>query len=333
MTELHDICGRITDLHRAAMHDGPGIRTTVFLKGCPLRCVWCHNPETWIPDRQIGFAPAKCTLCRACQMACPRGCHKMTTAGHGFDRTACTSCAACTRACAEHSGSRALIAWGRDTTAGVVVTEAARDCPYYRRSGGGLTISGGEPLAQPLFAEALLRLARDQGIHTCLDTSGYASLAVFQRLAPLADLLLFDLKADHARHRELTGVALDPILANLDWALANGVAVHLRCPLVPGLNDDEVHLARIADYAGRPGVVSCDVMPYHRYGADKWTRLGMHYPLAEQADASAEDEQRWRQALVGTPVHHQTLYRGPSRSLALTSCLSRPMSAAERRTP
>jgi pyruvate formate lyase activating enzyme len=295
MDDPAGVRGRITDLHRAALHDGPGVRTTVFLQGCPLRCAWCHNPETWTPATQIGFSPEKCGGCGGCAAVCPQDCHSVDADGHAFDRAECVGCGSCAAAC----GTHALLAWGRETTAGEVVATAARDRAYYQRGGGGLTVSGGEPLAQPLFTTALLTLARAQGIHTCLDTSGYAPAERFQAVAALADLLLFDLKAGRERHRELTGVALDPILANLDWALEHGIPVRLRCPLVPGVNDEDEHLARIRDYARRPGVVGCDLLPYHRYGADKWARLGLAYSLAGRPDAGPEDERRWRAALAG----------------------------------
>ncbi len=285
--------GTITDLHRAALHDGPGIRTTVFLKGCPLACAWCHNPETWSPRPQVLYSAWKCTSCAGCASACAQACHTVAEGSHGFDRAACTGCQGCATACP----GGALTASGRSVSAGGILATVARDRRYYAASGGGLTISGGEPQAQPAFTRALLTLAKQAGIHTCLDTSGHAPVRMVAELAPVTDLVLFDWKASAARHRELTGVDQGAIAAQLDAWLAAGVPVRLRCPLVPGINDDDEHLAGIAALSRRAGIVGVDLMPYHRLGGDKWARLGLAYPLAQVADAGPDAVAGWRARL------------------------------------
>ena len=254
----------VFDIERFAVHDGPGIRTVVFLKGCPLRCVWCHNPESQ------SFEPER--------MASADGRQPPETVG-------------------------------RAMTVGEVMAEVRRDKAFYDHSGGGLTVSGGEPLAHFEFTRDLLAAARAEGIHTAVETSGYAPREVVGALLPLVDLWLWDVKAHPSRHKELVGGDAEPILENLAFLAAHGAKAVLRCPLVPGVNDsDEAlrHIRRLAE--DTPGVVGVDIEPYHPLGEDKNRRLGrtgyFTAPFATEAD-----KRRWRSAL-GLPAAAEGLKGG-----------------------
>jgi glycyl-radical enzyme activating protein len=286
--------GLVFDVQRGALHDGPGVRTTVFLKGCPLRCAWCHNPESWHSVAELAFDQEKCTDCLACLQDCLGGAHQEKDGRHVYDRRHCLACGSCVASC-DPGG---LVLFGREMTVPEVMAIVERDQPFYSKSGGGLTVSGGEPLSQPLFTLELLRAAKVRAIPTCLDTSGEGRAQDLQSLLPFVDLVLFDYKATGTvRHRELTGSDGTRILANLDEVLASGVRLVLRAPLVPGVNDDDAHLDAIAGIAAGGGVEVVEVMPYHAFGSDKRLRLGRHggpgWPSATRDQA-----QRWLDALA-----------------------------------
>ena len=261
--------GTVFDVQRFALHDGPGIRTTVFLKGCPLRCGWCQNPESWLRPPQLAVRRDLCPGCDECRGAVPGATTSLP------DRPRCP----------------ALRVVGRVTTAGEIVDEVLRDRDYYAASGGGLTLSGGEPLAQPAFTEALLRLALEGGVHTCVETSGHAPERTILRLVGLVDLWLYDLKATGEHdHRRLTGVGPGRILVNLERLLSLGARVRLRVPLVPGVNDTDEHLEHVArTVAGHPELDGVDVLPYHSWGVEKAAEVGARLPYADLVTTSAED--------------------------------------------
>jgi len=267
------VTGRIFEIQRFCIDDGPGIRTTVFMKGCSLRCIWCHNPEGALSEPVLSFQPEKCIGCGYCVRACPNDAHDMTEEGHLLVRARCAACGACAVEC--YAGALELV--GREVTVAEVVDEVERDAEFYRNSGGGMTLSGGEPLLQVDFAEALLIEAGARGIRSCVETAGFASQARYERLMPLVDLFLFDLKEmDDERHRQYTGQSNRLILDNLRFLTGAGASVRLRLPIIPGLNDREDHFAAVAEVAGTLGALEgVQVMPYHPLGTAKLERLGL----------------------------------------------------------
>lgn len=284
--------GLVLDVLRGSLHDGPGIRTTVFLKGCPLRCVWCHNPESQAAAPVVSFRAEACTGCGACAAVCPHGVHRVAPPPeHTLDRTRCTGCGVCVAACP----AGALERKGERRSAGAVFDEVAADRAYCEATGGGMTLSGGEPLAQPDFACALLRLARDAGISTAVETCGHVSWRTLEATLGLTDLYLYDCKGiDAARHRENTGADNALILENLERLIAAGARVALRCPLVPGRNDAEADLRALAAFRAALGsrVEGMEIMPYHRSGNAKAVRTGMPVRF-EHADATDAEKARW----------------------------------------
>lgn len=270
------LVGRVFNVQRFSIHDGPGIRTTVFLKGCPLACVWCHNPEGLSPASEIVRNEARCTACGACRRAC----------AFDNDRSRCVRCGACAEVCP--TGARQLV--GREVGVGDLLAEILRDEPFFDESGGGVTLSGGEPLLQAAFAAALLSAARDRGVHAALDTSGFAPREVLLAVASLADLVLYDVKlVDSARHCAASGVPSGPILDNLRALAAVHPAIWLRVPVIPGINDDDANLAAIARLAAElPGITRVHLLPYHRTAMAKFARIERPYALEGLAPPGAE---------------------------------------------
>ena len=268
--------GTILQVQRFCTHDGPGIRTTVFLKGCPLSCLWCHNPESQARGRELLYDADKCLHCLRCVTVCPQGCHT-AAGGHTFSRERCVSCFACLSPLCP-----ALEAAGRETDDGEILAEVLRDKLYYDRSGGGLTLSGGEPFYQSAFALSLLRGAKEAGISTCVETCGAAETRVLAESAAWTDLYLFDCKeTDPARHRAFTGADNAHILKNLRSLDALGKATVLRCPVIPGYNDRPDHFAAVAALAEElHHILRVEVEPYHTLGAEKYRRLGRDYAVS-----------------------------------------------------
>lgn len=282
--------GTVFDIQRFSIHDGPGIRTNVFFKGCPLRCLWCHNPESYLRARQLQYNPVLCIGCGSCFTRCPAGAHVTVDGGHQILRDRCRSCFACVEECY----ARALEAVGGEMTSEEVLSEVLKDRPFYEQSGGGMTLSGGEPFAQPAFALDLLRQAKAAGLHTCVETCGFGRSEDFLAAVPLVDLFLFDYKeTDPDLHREFTGQASDGILANLRLIDAKGAKIVLRCPLVPGYNLREAHLAGIADLSrSLRGCEAVELMGYHRLGDSKVDRLGVGWEgrVPREVRDMSEDE-------------------------------------------
>jgi pyruvate formate lyase activating enzyme len=269
--------GVVFDIRRFSVHDGPGIRTTVFLKGCPLRCPWCHNPEGLSAAPELVWRAERCTRCGSCIAACPEEALEWVDDVPALDATRCTLCAICADEC--YAQAREVM--GRVMDADAVLAQVERDRPFYEESGGGVTFSGGEPLAQPEFLAELLGRARACGIHTALDTCGYAPWNALDRLRSNVDLFLYDLKVvDNERHRSVTGVSNTLILDNLERLAALARRIVLRVPLVPGITDDDANLHAIGTLAARLGVERVVVLPFHRLGRDKYARLGRTYEVS-----------------------------------------------------
>jgi pyruvate formate lyase activating enzyme len=271
--------GRIFDVQRYSLHDGPGIRTTVFLKGCPARCLWCHNPESQGFGPEVVVVETRCVHCGTCATVCPRG---APPPGSGL----CTACGVCVEACP--AGARQLA--GREVTVGEVMAEVLRDRIFFEGSHGGVTFSGGEPLAQADFLSALLEAARAHGIHTAVDTCGFAPRERLLALVPLVDLFLFDVKlVDDERHRALTGLPSRPILDNLRALAEARAEIWIRVPVVPGCTDAEADVAETAALvSGLSGVRRVSLLPYHATGSAKARRLGRPSPLESLAPPSPD---------------------------------------------
>ncbi len=271
--------GTIFDIKRFAIHDGPGVRTTVFFKGCPLRCWTCHNPEGQRSDVDLFLRSDLCDLCGDCLSVCQANAIAPNDHTVIIDRDLCDVCGRCADACL----TRALEVAGREVTVEQVLEEVERDTIYYDEGGGGVTFSGGDPLYQPRFLVDLLEECKRRDLRTAVDTSGFASRNVLQTVAEWADLFLYDVKMmDNERHRQFTGVSNRRILNNLRWLSENGATVRVRMPLIPGVNDDEANVrATGAFVASLPTLHTMDILPYHRIGADKHERLGRAYRLPE----------------------------------------------------
>jgi pyruvate formate lyase activating enzyme len=276
--------GLITHIQRYSIHDGPGIRTVVFFKGCPLTCLWCCNPETQSFKLELEFIKNLCQHCGQCVKICPENavnsdlfCPETAKINH----QKCTICGKCVLACP----TGALKTIGEVMEAEAILAVIKKDGAFYRRSGGGVTLSGGEPLSQPDFAAHLLRLCNDLNINTAIETCGLAAQMVFEQILPFTDLFLFDIKnLEPLMHQRLTGVSNELILSNLRWLRSKSAQVILRLPLIPGLNMDKDNLQSLSKLVNELGIQEVNLMPFHQMGRDKYSHLGKVYQLAEQIE-------------------------------------------------
>jgi len=269
--------GLVFDVRRYSVHDGPGIRTTVFFKGCPLSCWWCHNPESQGRTPFIHYDRTRCLGCGSCVATCADGALTLTPSGVAVDVERCRVDGACVLACPAQA--RELV--GRWYSATELLTEIERDQLFHDQSGGGVTFSGGEPLLQWAFLLDMLRGCGQRGIHRTVDTTGFASPRVLLQVADETDLFLYDLKTmDAELHRRTTGVPLAPILANLERLLERGARVRVRLPLIPGISDGVDHIDRAGDFlAAHGGVEAVHLLPFHRAARSKHERFGIPWRL------------------------------------------------------
>jgi pyruvate formate lyase activating enzyme len=270
--------GIIFDIKKFAIHDGPGTRSTVFFKGCPLRCLWCHNPEGMSPVPEVLVFARRCLAdCRACIELCPQKALAKNKDGIALDRGLCNACGLCAAACP----SEALQMAGRTVSVEQVMSELARDDIFYQDSGGGITFSGGEPLAQIDFLHQLLLACKERGWHTAVDTCGHAPFANFVKIMPLVDLFLYDLKIiDPLKHCRFTGLGNRLILENLPGLSRAARSLAIRIPLIPGSNDSATDMERLADFcASLPRPHPVHILPFHRGGSGKRKRLDHEDPL------------------------------------------------------
>lgn len=267
------IKGVIFNLQHYSIHDGPGIRTTVFLKGCPLKCLWCQNPESQDPGPLLFFTDEKCTGCGTCAEACPNGAIRLIDGKSKTDRDRCTGCGKCVSVCPNEA--RSII--GREMTAEEVFEDLKTDDIFYRNSGGGVTLSGGDPVFQPDFSIAILKLCRSAGIHTALETCGFLEWGRLKNILKQTDLVLYDIKhMDSTRHKAYTGVVNELILENAEKIHRDlKLPVFPRVPLVPGYNDSLENLKRTAEFIATrlDGNNMVHILPYHPLGETKYLRM------------------------------------------------------------
>ena len=282
--------GTVFDIQRFSIHDGPGIRTTVFLKGCSLHCYWCHNPESIRPRPEIQFFPEKCIGCGECLLVCQHGARIVRDGAVAYLRQECEACGECVETC--YASATTII--GKEMSVEEVMAEVLRDRAFYETSGGGVTLSGGEPVIQRDFAQAILERCKAEGIHTAIETAGNYPWEFLEPLLSATDLVMMDLKhMDPDEHRAATGVTNERILANAQRLAQTGKAVLFRTPVIPTVNDTPEAIGAIADFvhalasarerngSGDTAFIEFELLPFHRLAADKYRSLGLDYRASQ----------------------------------------------------
>lgn len=294
MKHINEIKATIFDIQRFSVNDGPGIRTNIFFKGCPLRCIWCHNPESYKKEKQLSFIPTACTACGSCTDACSKGVNQLIEVEGrmclAVDFELCDACGKCLEVCCYD----ARHIFGKEITVEELKREIEVDRSYFSvGEGGGITLTGGEPLMQIDFIDALLNAL--EGIHVCMETSGYAPKKYLERIWNKVDLFLYDYKVtDSEKHKKLCGVDNRQILENLDWLCEKKKDIILRLPLIQGVNDDDVHLQAIARLIQEHDNIRYgEIMPYHNLGIGKAEQIGLNRDIVEKDNTTPEQKATW----------------------------------------
>lgn len=293
MTKESDLKGLVFNIQRFSVHDGPGIRTTVFMKGCPLSCPWCSNPESQDFGPQLMTRDIKCSGCGACVQVCPQGAIQISPQGRRINWDMCDQCLLCATVCQYGALERS----GNQKSVTEVLAEVLRDRLFYKNSGGGITVSGGEALVQSDFVAALLRQSKKEGLHTALDTTGYVSWSRIEKVAPWTDLMLWDIKQmnSHA-HKQATGVDNQLIIDNVKRASAL-TRIWLRIPLIAGYNDSQDNIQRVIELAKNIGALKISLLPYHEGGRSKNEQMGRTYPCSD-ASAPPKEQVGWLKQII-----------------------------------
>lgn len=280
----------VFNIQKYSIHDGPGIRTTVFLKGCPLRCMWCSNPESQNTYPEVVHRDSLCTKCGLCVDVCPPGAISVTEKGVAIDRKLCNNCGDCIDVCVPG----ALNIFGEEMSAEEVFREVVKDADFYRNSGGGVTVSGGEPLLQPDFVAALFELCRGSGIHTCLETTATVGAGALKQVLPFTSLVLYDIKCiDPGVHRKWVKKSNAAIIRNFRLVASMGIPIIVRVPLITGVNNTEEELQAIAKLiSGNLKEPKAEILPYHRYGMGKYQMLDRCYELPDMVAPTDLEQQR-----------------------------------------
>ena len=292
--------GIVFNIQKFSVNDGPGIRTVVFLKGCPLRCRWCANPESQLVKAEIMHDEKKCIGCHHCLDVCP---HQAVSVKEGritVDSAKCDGCGLCVHECP----GRALKTEGELKTVQEVMDVVMQDLPFYEESGGGITLSGGEMLAQPEFAKSLLKAAKENGLHTCCETTGFAKQEIFASVIENIDTILFDVKHWNSdKHKKGTGVPNELILSNLKYAFSQGKDVLPRIPVIPGFNDSPEDAKNLARVIREAGGAECQLLPFHQFGESKYEQLGREYAYKDVTAYHREDLKEYRQIFAENGIN------------------------------
>lgn len=280
-----ELTATITDIQKFSVHDGPGIRSIVFFKGCPLRCEWCQNPETWSIKPEIMYTPSSCIQCGACQANCPIGAIRLEEDGIHLNYDLCKCCKICIKTCY----AEALSVVGKKMNVEAVLQIVLQDLPFYEKSGGGVTLSGGEVLMHADFATELLHRLKEKNIHTAIETCGFGPWEKLQTILDYTDLVLYDIKhMDSNVHKKYTGQGNQQILRNLKNCNSLGKKIIIRMPYIPGVNDTEENLYKVGDLACKLNISMIHLLPFHKMGEGKWNGLGKNYPFSSVEMPSKE---------------------------------------------
>lgn len=321
--------GLVFDIKRFAVHDGPGIRTTLFLKGCPLSCIWCHNPESINPAPELMVRAQKCIGCGACVDACPNQAHSLdANCEHKYDRSRCKVCGKCVEVC----NADALVMAGKSMSVEQVVEVFAEDSKFFEISRGGVTLSGGEPFVQHRFTAALLKRCKEEGFHTAVDTSGAIQWPIIEQSLSNIDLMLYDLKhMDPAEHKKLTGNSNELSFENLKRLAAAGVPLEVRMPIIPTINDDPEHIESAGRFiAELANVVAVKLLPYHSFAGSKYKSVGRANTLPV-VESPSQDELNALANLLHKTMERKKPSGTPSEKRCLVTAGSEPVGAGRDR--